>query len=296
MKKLLLAVLLFAMPVFASDFVVPELNNPVNDYAGVLTSSGKERIAEEIVKLKQETGAQAGVLIIDTLDGNSIEEVSMQAARKWRLGSKERDDGILLLVAVKDHKMRIEVGQGLEGIVTDLHSRHITENMKTFLRSKDFDGAVLQGISGISERIKAHADEITTKTLPPEEDSNGFLYGVLFVIISGLLAGVYFQNRNRKREEARRFARQPLTPDQAKLARLMNQDLKTQMKKNPIVREKDNDDSFTTGLVVGSMLNSHSSSNDSYSSSSSDSGSSSSSSDWGGGGGDFSGGGSSDSW
>src|SRR6185295_3742767 len=108
MKSLFIALTLLATQSFA-DFTVPVLNRPVNDFAGVLTAGGKEQIAKTVVELKKATGAQVGVLIVDTLDGTSIEEASLKVVESWKLGSKAKADGVLLLVAVKDRKIRIEV-------------------------------------------------------------------------------------------------------------------------------------------------------------------------------------------
>lgn len=309
MKKLLAAILLFTFPALA-DFQVPSLKNPVNDYANVLTSSGKEKIAREVVRLKQETGAQVGVLIVESLDGDSIEEASMKAAKQWKLGSKNRDDGVLLLIATKDRKFRLEVGYGLESIITDYYAKQITASMRAPLKAQNYDGAVLAGIQGVSSRIKAHASEITTKTIGGTEEGSGF--GIFLLVLAGIAGlfgfGVYRSSEKARKErekEARRLAKQPLTSDEKALAALMAADLAKQAKKNPATPKKettsrrrsdDDDDSFVTGAVVGSILSSSSSDSGFSSSSSSDSGFSSSSSDFGGGGGDFGGGGSSDSF
>lgn len=305
MKKLLAAILLFALPAMA-DFAVPELKNPVNDYANVLTVEGKERIATEIVKLKKTTGAQAGVLIVNTLDGESIEEASMKVARQWKLGTTDQDNGVVLLVAIQDRKMRLEVGQGLEGTLTDARSRQITNSMKSYLKSKDYDGAILTAITGVSTTIKAGAEVTTPATT---ESSGGSGAGLFFLVFAGLIGGglalsAYRRSQDEKerkaREEAYRLSRKDPTPEQIALARQMHTQIKKEAKKNPsrnVGSKKSDDDGFVAGAIVGAAVSSssRSSSDDSYKSSytpsSSDSGSS-----WGGGGGDFSGGGSSDSW
>lgn len=291
MKTLLAAILLFALPAMA-EFQVPALKNPVNDYANVLTRAGKERVATDIINLKKETGAQAGVLIVNTLDGSSIEEASMAAARAWKLGSTDRDDGVLLVIAVKDHKMRLEVGYGLESIVTDAHARQITGSMKSFLRSGNYDGAVSAAITGVGARIKAHSQEITSKgnsPAPTEGESSNFGLILLSLLGLGGVAGFFIYRANRKSEEEARLARHRDSIEYVKRATVPPVK-KTETKS----RRNDDDDSFTRGAIVGSILSS--SSDYSSSSSSSSDSSSSSSSDWGGGGGDFGGGGSSDSW
>lgn len=292
MKKLLAAILLFAMPAMA-EFKVPALPNPVNDYANVLTRAGKEKIATDIVNLKKTTGAQAGVLIVNSLDGSSVEEATMAAARQWKLGSKDRDDGVLLLIAVKDRKIRLEVGYGLESIVTDYHAKQITASMKGALRSGNYDSAVSTAITGVGARIKAHADEITSKnnspSTPTPTSDGGTSWGLILLSLLGLGGvGAYLVVRaNRKSEEEERAARHRDSIEYVKRAT-------TPPVRKPAAEEKSSRRSDT--YIAPVIVSSYSSSDSGSSYSSSDSGSSSSSSDWGGGGGDFGGGGSSDSF
>jgi uncharacterized protein len=334
MKALIAALLLFALPAMA-EFQVPLTPNPVNDYANVLTPGGKEKIAEALVGLKTDVGAQVGVLIVDSLDGSTIESASLAVATNWKLGSEDKDDGVLVFIAVKDRKMRVEVGSGLEGIITDYYSKQITTGMKPFLKAGDYDGAVLSATTGILNRITEYRTEITSKsgntdttdttatttTTGTETDTGsglGLLLALLaFIGVGGVIVYVNKQNQKARDEaarEARRIAKLPPTPEQSKMAKLMYADVQKHAKKNPAFpkEEKDEDDGpgFGTGLVVGALLGSSSkssSSDDEESSSSgggfgsfgggSDSGGGSfGGSDFGGGGGGFSGGGSSDSF
>lgn len=311
MKKLLAAILLLSIPAFG-DFKVPATPNPVNDYAHVLTRGGKERIAKAVVLLKQETGAQVGVLIVDSLDGSTIEDASMAVATNWKLGSKDKDDGVLLFLAVKDHKFRIEVGRGLEGIVTDYHSKQITMSMKPYLKSGNFDQAFLVGVTGILDRIKAHSQEITSKSdstsTSSETDSTPYVVLFFFLTLSGFFAAIiYFKNKKEEsRLQAIRISKGNPTYEQSKVAKLMYNDVSKRAVKDPGFpktekksRSSDSDDGFVSGVVVGSLISSNKSSSDDsgWGSGSSDSGGSSfGGSDFGGGGGDFGGGGGSDSY
>lgn len=313
MINLIAAILLFASPAVA-EFKVPATPNPVNDYAKVLTSSGKERIARAVVALKADVGAQVGVLIVDSLDGTSVEEASMKVATKWKLGSKAKDDGVLLFIAVKDRKIRLEVGRGLEGILTDYHSKEITAGMKTALRAGNYDEAVLVAISGISARIKAHSQEITSKpgvTNPTTKSKDSGIFGLLMALFGLLAAGgiaLYYTEKQRKEQEvldreARRISRERSTPEQAAVAAMMYRDIKKRADKEPLPKkEKEksssgDDDGFVSGVIVGSILSGGGgSSGGGYSGGGDSGGSSSSGSDFGGGGGDFGGGGSSDSF
>ena len=282
MKPLLFALALIVSTTSLAEVGIPELNRPVNDFANVLSRAGKERIAKEILDIKAETGASVGVVILTTLGSSPIEEWSMQAARDWKLGSKNRDDGLLLVVVINDHKMRIEVGYGLEGIVPDIQARHVTESMKPQLRNKDYDGAILTAVRGLSSLIKAGKDDITSKGNPePESQGHPLLFILLGLVgMGGILA--YFASRKEKQHE------EHLTRRMSELG--------------ATTTSQSSDNTLTNALLVANLM--HSSEHESYSSSddssssfgSSSDDSSSSSSDWSGGGGDFGGGGSSDSW
>lgn len=307
MKSLLLAILLFATPAMA-EFQVPALPNPVNDYANVLTRAGKEKIATDIINLKKATGAQAGVLIVNSLDGSSVEEATMASARQWKLGSKDRDDGVLLFIAVKDRKIRLEVGYGLESIVTDYHAKQITASMKSALRSGNYDSAVSTAINGVNARIRAHADEITSKSNAPtaakptgESDTNWtFIALGLIGLLGGAGALLMRSNLRRERERAEEESREQRHRDSIEYVKRATQPPVRRPAAEPKASRKpsnSDDDSFSRAATAAAIISSSSSySSDSSSSYSSSDSSSSSSSDWGGGGGDFGGGGSSDSF
>lgn len=303
MKKFLVG-LLISIPAWAG-FVVPATPYPVNDYAGVLSVTGKEGIAKKIVGLKQELGVQVGVLIVPTLDGSDIVTAAEQVMGKWKLGSKDKDDGILLMLSISDRKSRIEVGRGLEGVLTDAQSKEILYSMRSFLRSGDYDGAVDHGISYIYNTVQNGKADIMAKPKAAVTDDVAFpVVMVSFVIFVLFGIGCVIYNRRKKYndEMAARVAaarRQDKTMgDAAYLDLLASVKQRSATRKvNTIPPKKSNRTSYVPIVVPiveeSSRRSSYSSSDDSSSSSSS---SSSNDTSWGGGGGDFSGGGSSDSW
>lgn len=307
MKSLILALSLMSSSAFAG-FVVPELPNPVNDYAGVLSAGGREAAADELVKLKKDTGAQLGVLIVSTLDGDNLEESSMAVARKWRLGSEKGDEGILLFVVVNDRKMRIEVGQGLEGVVTDAESSQMLRTMKPFLKNKDYDGAIKAGVGAIATRIRAGKEDIQRPAPVKAGDDKSDLAFWLIGIIGTIIAGMFFAarataKRDRKQRELEEQAaaslealREENRAHERKYAAYAAT-TPSKSKSKSTSKKKDEDRGSRNTTIVAPIVTDYSSHrSSSYDSGSSSSGSSSSGSDWGGGGGDFSGGGSSDSW
>lgn len=127
----------------------------VHDEAGVLSPSMKSQI-ETILKAERDsTTNQIAVLIIPSLEGEILEDYSLRVAEKWKLGKKDRDNGVLWLISIKDRKMRIESGYGLEGSLTDAQSSRINRNqVAPYFRQGDYDGGVYAGVNAIIQTIK----------------------------------------------------------------------------------------------------------------------------------------------
>ncbi len=143
-----------ALTCSVNAFEVPALTGPVMDQAGLLQASTQQSLAEDIYQFKNKTGAQIQVLIVKTLDNEPIENVTIQIFDKWKLGDEKKDTGILFLVAAQDKKMRIEVGQGLEGSVPDvIAKRIIVEVVKPFFQRGQFDVGIQAGVASIQHYI-----------------------------------------------------------------------------------------------------------------------------------------------
>jgi uncharacterized protein len=160
----------FCIFLFTNSFsqkAVPELwGIRVHDDAHVLKQETVDQLEKELKVYEDTTSNQIAILIIQSLDGEVLEEYSLKVAEKWKLGTKGKDNGVLLLIAVDDHKMRIEVGQGLEGVVTDAQSSRIIRNeIAPEFRRGDYDAGVKSGVNGI---VKAIAGEYSAN------DSDGF--------------------------------------------------------------------------------------------------------------------------
>jgi uncharacterized protein len=108
---------------------VPRLQGRVNDYAQILSASAESRLDAMLADLERTDGTQMAVLTITSLEGEPIEAFSIQVAEQWGLGQKQNDNGALLVVARNDRKIRIEVGYGLEGRLTDLIAGRIIRNV-----------------------------------------------------------------------------------------------------------------------------------------------------------------------
>lgn len=117
--KLILVSLFFAIPLFASSFKVPKPEGYVRDLTRTLTLEQEASLELTSQELEKKTGAQVAVLVINSLGSEPIENAAVKTFESWGIGQKGKDNGILFLIALKDKKMRIEVGYGLEGVLPD---------------------------------------------------------------------------------------------------------------------------------------------------------------------------------
>ncbi len=115
----------------------------VNDFAGVLSAAGKESLTALCIEVDQKTKAQIAVVTVSSLEGESVEQFSLDLATKWGVGPKQDSRGVMILVATTDHKYRIEVGYGLEPILPDGKVGAFGREAVPLLRQGDYDGAIL---------------------------------------------------------------------------------------------------------------------------------------------------------
>ena len=168
----------------AAALDVPVLKGRVNDTAGILSPATERQLNAVLADLERSDSTQIVVLTLPSLQGDSLEEFSLRVAEKWQIGQKEFDNGALLLIAIKERKLRIEVGYGLEGSLTDLMAGRIIRNI-IVPRFKEgrFDQGVADGVSAMIGVVKG---EFT----PPQQSrrrpgGGGFPGG--FVTLLGFL-------------------------------------------------------------------------------------------------------------
>jgi uncharacterized protein len=143
-----LAVLCVAISALARD--VPYLSGRVVDEAGMIPADVRQRIEQKLAAYEQQTGNQVAVLTVESLEGDPIEDFSMRVAETWKLGQAEKDNGVLLVIAEQDRRMRIEVGYGLEPVLTDLESGRIVDNViRPAFQAGDFGGGIERGADAI---------------------------------------------------------------------------------------------------------------------------------------------------
>jgi uncharacterized protein len=147
---LVVALLLCWASVAAADVAVPPLTDRIVDLTGTLSSDDIAAQSRRLQELEKRKGSQLAVLIVPTTQPETIEQYSIRAAEAWKIGRKKIDDGALLVIAKDDHKLRIEVGYGLEGSLTDVTARRIIDEViAPRFKSGDFAGGIAAGITHI---------------------------------------------------------------------------------------------------------------------------------------------------
>jgi uncharacterized protein len=136
---------------------LPRPQNYVSDFAGVLSPQTTFSIDQLCAEVDHQAHAQIAVVTIKTLDDVPIEDFATQLEDKWRVGPKNTDRGILVILAIQDHKRWIETGYGLEGVITDQDAGQIGRAMVPDLKQSNYDGAVTLAVSQIAGKIAADA-------------------------------------------------------------------------------------------------------------------------------------------
>ncbi|MEZ4886319.1 MAG: TPM domain-containing protein [Chitinophagales bacterium] len=150
-----IAVLLLLTSIGLTAKDVPYLSGRVNDYGNVLSDAVEQQLEQKLKIHEDSTSNQVVVLTIDALEDEFIEGYSEKVATTWKLGTKNNDNGVLLLVSVQDRKLRIEVGYGLEPYLTDAKSSRIIRNVITpYFRKGDYNGGIVEGVNAIIGTIE----------------------------------------------------------------------------------------------------------------------------------------------
>ena len=151
-----------ATPAFALD--VPDMAGPVNDRALVMSESERAELTSYLSDVNAQTGVQIAVLTVKSLEGEAIESYSMKVAEKWKLGQADKDNGALLVVAIDDRALRIEVGYGLEPTLTDAKSGLIIRNkIVPWFKSGNYGEGIIDGAKAIASVATGNA-QIGTDT------------------------------------------------------------------------------------------------------------------------------------
>lgn len=223
-----LVVTLFTINSFAWDPPhTPKPQSAILDQANVLTQDARNRLDAQLKQINGSTANEIAVLILPDLAGESIEDVGIHTAKAWGVGKKDVDNGVLIVLAMKEHKSRIEVGKGAEGDLPDLKANDILKNvLRPHMKNGDVEGGLSATISAVSSTIANHKADVaagratTPSTSTPANNgalcdvspegvgtsSQGFDGMALFIIaLFGVVGFLVVRSIQRNKAESRRL-------------------------------------------------------------------------------------------
>ena len=187
-RALFLSIMLCLAFAALADVAVPPLTGRVVDQTGTLSVGDIASLDRTLRDFEAKKGSQIAVLIVPTTQPETIEQYSIRVAEAWKIGRKKIDDGAILVVAKNDRKLRIEVGYGLEGALTDVTTRRIIDEVITpKFRSGDFAGGISDGVDGILRVVDGEPLPAPAK----QQQDSGDLLGHIDPFNPFLLFGVF---------------------------------------------------------------------------------------------------------
>ncbi|MBN2042067.1 MAG: TPM domain-containing protein [Spirochaetes bacterium] len=192
LKLASLAIIALSISTSLFALEVPSLQGRVNDYAGMLSAHTARNLEGKLARLEETDSTQIVILTVPSLEGDALEDFSIRVAEKWKIGHEKADNGAILLISRDDRKVRIEVGYGLEGKLTDLMAGRIIDDIIVpGFRQGDFDGGVAKAVDAISAIVRG---EFSAKDFPVVNTKDKKIFSgkyiffafFLFLIISSL--------------------------------------------------------------------------------------------------------------
>lgn len=179
----------------AAALPVPELKGHVNDTANLLSSGTKQLLEQQLRMVAAQDSTQIVVLTITSLGHESLEQYSLKVAETWAIGHQQFDNGVLLLVAKNDRKIRIETGYGVEGVLTDLIAgRIISKIIVPEFRKKLFDQGIINGVAAIIASVKGEFDAASLANSSQKTDPAGWIIAALFGFF---FIGLFFRKKQK---------------------------------------------------------------------------------------------------
>lgn len=197
LSRLLLAAALLAAPSLATaDVAVPALRARVTDLTATLDVEQKSTLEKTLAAFEAKKGAQIAVLMVPTTEPETVEQYAVRVEEVWKLGRKGVDDVVLLVIAKNDRKLRIEVGYGLEGALTDaVAKRIIADDIVPRFKQGDFYGGVTAGVDRITRVIDGEALPPPRAASASQNSSGGdnlfFIGFILVFVVGGILRAIF---------------------------------------------------------------------------------------------------------
>ncbi|WP_436514523.1 TPM domain-containing protein [Ekhidna sp. To15] len=152
---------------------IPDLKERITDQAGLLSEYEERFLTDELKQLEERKGSQVAILIVRTTKPETIEQFSIRVVDQWKLGREDVDDGVLLIIAKNDRKLRIEVGYGLEGAITDAYAKRIINNIIVpHFRDGDYYLGIEEGTEAIIALIDGEDLPAVTRTSSRNKDDD----------------------------------------------------------------------------------------------------------------------------
>ena len=184
-RALLAAALLFPPAYTAAEIAVPPLKARVTDLTATLTSDQRAALEQKLAALEARKGSQVAVLLVPTTQPETVEQYAIRVFDQWKLGRKGMDDGVLLLVAKNDRKLRIEVGYGLEGAIPDAIARRVMdEDIVPLFKQGNFYGGISAGTDRVSKLIEGESMPPPKHTTVPGSGWSTETFFIGFIILA----------------------------------------------------------------------------------------------------------------
>ncbi len=200
MKKLAFLTLffLFLQNLLFADITFLTLTGRVVDQAQILSSQEEKRLSDILEKHEKESSNQIVVVTLNSLEGQDIAEYGYQLGRHWQIGQKNKNNGVLLIISMAEKKLRIEVGYGLEGALTDKTAHEIIEYiLKPNFRQNNFYGGIKKAVEAIIKAIKGEYNPSEYGVLDKNSESWFFLFFAT-IFLSAILGGITRKSKNIK--------------------------------------------------------------------------------------------------
>ena len=182
-----------------TEVKVPALTSPVVDLAGFLSEAQRDDLSSLAYEIYTNKGPQITVLTVPDLQGFAIEDFSIRVAEKWQLGTKEQGNGILVVISKEERQVRIEVGEGIEGDLTDYETTAYTRDVfPRYFKAGDFHGALRMFMEDVAKKFNVQMSEGGMRYVQraPRRHTSSLFEGILpFLVIGFVFINMIFRRR-----------------------------------------------------------------------------------------------------
>lgn len=198
MRFIIVLIFTFSFLSFGDELKIPALTGPVVDRGNFLSESERKDLSETSYEIFANQGPQITILTVPDLQGFPIEEFSIRVAEKWQLGSKEKDNGLLILIAKSERKVRIEVGNGIEGEITDYYTSKFThEIFPPLFKRGQFYEAINLFLIDVAEKFNIKLQNQRTSYIKRKQKTSNKNLGNLFAmaLIIPIIGNLFFKQK-----------------------------------------------------------------------------------------------------